>query len=289
MMLMAAQNITRSAKLDHNLKDQIEWLTDNFQDAYNSGFNYAHKVSKDVSAPTVFNFDNPKRRASNNSTLASVSQVGDFELQSFRLHDSPCRNVNRNGNGNADGTDFSGTASDNYNAHSSSSSAKGYNGYDQNGCSDGSSSNARRPTAGSFLGTGTGTGSRGSSGGYQPGNSAYDNRNIQRSDGNYDRTGGPRSGGYSGEERERSSSLYPTVPPFSNNTVPPFSGSNSDISRGGGNSSNGNAYGGMGDSTYSNTVPYRSYCDDISDSQLAVLDLDGESSVIIYYLLVISY
>jgi hypothetical protein len=42
--------------------------------------------------PRVFNFDNPKKRASKASTLASISQIGDFELQQFRISDSPCRN-----------------------------------------------------------------------------------------------------------------------------------------------------------------------------------------------------
>lgn len=73
-----------------NLKEQLEWIHANYETARDAGFEYAPRVSKDLQQqhqqgrPRVFNFVTNAQKRSNNSSLASISQVGLIALESFR-------------------------------------------------------------------------------------------------------------------------------------------------------------------------------------------------------------
>ena len=317
------QTLSRSVRLEHNLKEQIDWLTNNLQGAYFSGFTYAHKASKDLTKPTQYCFDNSSRKASGNSTLASLSEVGDFELQAFRLNDSPCRNGYTN-------TDSSSAIVSGVSGLFSSFPS--YPSYDQeggegqdglgNGYNNGSGSNSRvRPTAGSFLGTGgaSGAGSRG----FQPGRSGYSERDSSSSihtgsgnNGYGDNDGGSSNNGNSGRNSNRNygnngggsaggggqavtnyltynsstgnsntGSIYNNSSSsvnnnYSNNSINSSNNSSSSSSSSSSNNSNNNN---SSSSSSSSSSSYRNkgysndnYSDDISDSQLAFLDVDGQ-------------
>ena len=253
MMQPTKQALPRVAKIDHNLREQTDWLAENFEKAYFSGFNYAHIISKDITAPIVYNFDNPSRRASNSSTLASLSEIGDFELQLFRLNESPCRN------GYPNGKDLSvaiGSSNSSFPAFQDGQDGQEHNGSD--------SSSFRRPVAGSFL--------RLVDGGHKGGNSVhaenfYGNSSSIVSMSSYHNHGGKSSNfqiGISHADRTE----HKTVPIYPAS----YNGSNSN--------SNYDTYNynrsSSGPGDHCSMAPPKSYCDDISDSQLAVFDMDGK-------------
>ena len=173
-------------------------MSENFEKAYFNGFTYAHTLSKDVLAPVVFNFDNNPRRASNNSTLASLSQIGDFELQSFRLNSS----INSSGhNSNNTPAVPARTPSSSTSALSTSvewRSSESSEDQDLGGSAD--QNNRRRLTVGSFLSV------QGPSKGYQPSsapsNGYRSDYNSDTHDGNshqtHDRSSGTIYGNDSG-------------------------------------------------------------------------------------------
>lgn len=253
------QSLSRVAKVEHNLREQTDWLAENFEKAYFSGFNYAHIISKDITAPIVYNFDNPSRRASNSSTLASLSEIGDFELQLFRLNESPCRN------GYPNGKDTSAAIG----SHNSlfPAFADGQDGQEHDG-SD--SSSFRRPVAGSFLGS--------VDGGCKAGNNAHaesiniygKNSSIISMNSNYNN--GSKSSNYQNGISHADRAEHKTVPiyPASYNSSNINSNSNSNYDSYNYNRSSS----GPGD--HCSMAPPKSYCDDISDSQLAVFDIDGK-------------
>ncbi len=73
--------------MQHNLNDQIEWLTKNFTESHLAGFQYAPTASKNIEKPEKFNFDNQKRLTIRNVALSSVGNYGHMELQKFRKND----------------------------------------------------------------------------------------------------------------------------------------------------------------------------------------------------------
>ena len=256
-MQAQSQHIVRVNKLDNNLKDQIDWLSSNLEKSYFSGFNYAHTVSKDISAPPVFNFDNPSKRASNSSTLASISEIGDFELQSFRI------NSNLRGDNQRDFAERPASA----NGHASNSSAsfsydaeEHLNGGDQEQYRNSSSSYRPRPSVGSFLG------GQGAANGFLPGDRSRDRDEGRQS------TAADGSGNFNRSNNNSSSSAY--------GSGSSSSGCNN-MSRGLHTSSS--AYSGYSSainptsnsSSSSSTGPVETYSTCISDSQLAVLDIEG--------------
>lgn len=267
MMQGQSQHIIRVKKLDNNLKDQIDWLSLNLEKSYFSGFNYAHKVSKDISAPTVFNFDNPSKRASNSSTLASISEIGDFELQSFRINSNLRSDIQRD----------SAERPANANGHSSNSSAsfsydadEHLNGGDQEQHRS-SSSYRPRPSVGSFLG------GQGAANGFLPGD-----RSRDRDEG---RQSGSGNGNFNRSNNNTNSSSSGYGDQSGNSSSSSSSGYNN-MSRGlhTGSSSAYNSYSTARDppssssfssSSSSSTGPVEAYSTCISDSQLAVLDIEG--------------
>ena len=275
-MQAQSQHIVRVNKLDNNLKDQIDWLSSNLEKSYFSGFNYAHKVSKDISAPTVFNFDNPSKRASNSSTLASISEIGDFELQSFRIN-SNLRSDNQRDSAerpaNANGHALNSSASFSYDAE------EHLNGGDQEQHRNSSSSYRPRPSVGSFLG------GQGAANGYLPGDRPRDrdegrqsgsgNGNFNRSNNNNSSSSSSGYGNQSGNSSNSSSSGY------------------NNMSRGLHTSSSSayNSYGSVinppssssSSSSSSFTGPVEAYSTCISDSQLAVLDIEGITCALLTY------
>jgi hypothetical protein len=261
-MQTQSQHIARVNKLENNLKDQIDWLSTNLEKSYFSGFNYAHTVSKDISAPPVFNFDNPSKRASNSSTLASISEIGDFELQSFRIN-SNLRSDNQRDSAErpANGQPFISSASFSYEAE------EHLNGGDQEQHRSSSNSYRPRPSVGSFLG------GQGASNGFLPGDRSRDrdegrhsgsgNGNFNRSNNNY--SSSSSSSGY-GDQSSNGSSA--------------FSSGYCNMSRGlhTGSSSAYSSYSTAPSSSSSGSVEAYSTC--ISDSQLAVLDIEGIMSAL---------
>lgn len=78
--------------MKNNLKEQLEWLTANFEASKIAGFKYACEAAKSVDKDTtVFSFDNQARRQSRASTCSTLSDIGHLELETFRKEDSPCR------------------------------------------------------------------------------------------------------------------------------------------------------------------------------------------------------
>lgn len=70
--------------MQNNLNEQLEWLSNNFEEALYSGFQYAPTASLNIQRPVRFNFDNQKRVNSRNATLCSLGNIGFMELQEFR-------------------------------------------------------------------------------------------------------------------------------------------------------------------------------------------------------------
>ena len=249
VMQAQSQHITRVNKLDNNLKDQIEWLSLNLEKSYFSGFNYAHTASKDVIAPIVFNFDNPSKRASNSSTLASLSEIGDFELQSFRLS-SNLRNNNtteRPANGNV--------------SYSSASLSSEFEDHVGAGDQDPHRSNnySHRPSVGSFLGL------QGTAVGFLPG--ASDREQNKQS---YATTSSSFS-------RLNNGGSYGSV-----GNGPSTSATYGNISKSFTNDSSG--YSNYSNTRNSSTVAIEAFTTSISDSQLADLDIDGMKHISLYLL-----
>ena len=247
VMQAQSQHITRVNKLDNNLKDQIEWLSLNLEKSYFSGFNYAHTASKDVIAPIVFNFDNPSKRASNSSTLASLSEIGDFELQSFRLS-SNLRNNNtteRPANGNV--------------SYSSASLSSEFEDHVGAGDQDPHRSNnySHRPSVGSFLGL------QGTAVGFLPG--ASDREQNKQS---YATTSSSFS-------RLNNGGSYGSV-----GNGPSTSATYGNISKSFTNDSSG--YSNYSNTRNSSTVAIEAFTTSISDSQLADLDIDGMKHISLY-------
>jgi hypothetical protein len=269
-MQAQSQHIVRVNKLDNNLKDQIDWLSLNLEKSYFSGFNYAHKVSKDISAPPVFNFDNPSKRASNSSTLASISEIGDFELQSFRIN-SNLRSDNQRDSAerpaNANGHALNSSASFSYDAE------EHLNGGDQEQHRNSSSSYRSRPSVGSFLG------GQGAANGYLLGD-----RSRDREDG---RQSGSGNGNFIRSNNNNSSSSSSSgYGDQSGNSSSSSSSGYNNMSRGlhTGSSSANSSYGTARDppsssssSSSSFSGPVEAYSTCISDSQLAVLDIEGNT------------
>ena len=259
MIQPATQNLPRVVKLDHNLREQTDWLKDNFDKAYYAGFSYAHTISKDITAPKVYNFDNPSRRASNNSTLASLSEVGDFELQLFRMNESPCRN------GHPKGKDLSVAVGSLYSSFPAF--VDGQDGQEQNGYDGSSNNNLRRAVAGSFLGS--------AGGGNQTGIDVYADRVnfnsknssvISRDSNHYNdgKTSNQQGSICYGDRTEHKT--VPIYPASHNSHSSNISHNNSNYIK---SSSSSSAHGNM-------APPKSSYSDDITDSQLAVFDMDGK-------------
>lgn len=263
MMQAQSQHIVRVNKLDNNLKDQIDWLSSNFEKSYFSGFNYAHTVSRDISAPPVFNFDNPSKRASNSSTLASISEIGDFELQSFRIN-SNLRSDNQRDfverPANANGHASNSSASFSYDAE------EHFNGGDQEQHRTCSSSHRPRPSVGSFLG------GQGAANGFLPGDRSRDRDEGRQStsaggSGDFNRSHNNSSrsayGDQSGNGSSSSSSGYNNMSRGLHTSSSTYNGYSSVINP----SSNSSASLSAG--------PVETYSTCISDSQLAVLDIEG--------------
>ena len=143
--LPTVQPLPRKGNLEHNLSAQLDWLNQNRQAALFAGFSYAPTASKDINPDTtskVFNFDNltQKRRNGKASTLASLSEFGDFELQSFRQQ----QHVSRNAAPVTTSSSSAPTSSSSLQASSSSSSSSsnGTANYTYNGMASSSSSSA---------------------------------------------------------------------------------------------------------------------------------------------------
>lgn len=257
------QAISRTVALDSNLKEQLKWLSQNLITASYSGFNYAPKASEDFVVPTVFNFDNHIRRASNNSTLASLSEVGDFELQSFRAKNS-----------------FSGigpTVQKDFQSSSVGWSSSGrpalpsveWNGEDE---SDGhennvpSSYNIKRPSVGSFLG------SHGTSKSYQQAghsNSVNSTAGLAYTDNiNRNTSSGSSSSSGQGGSNHNSSNVW------NQNYYHNERRENANYNNN--NNQSKNDYNGNISSSSTAVNDYSYYPMDISDSQLADLDIDGQ-------------
>lgn len=254
-----SQAVPRTAALDSNLKEQLKWLSQNLTGAYYSGFNYAPKASEDFVVPTVFNFDNHSRRASNNSTLASLSEVGDFELQSFRAKNSF---LGTSSNFKTDlQSSFVGSSSS---ARPSVPSPEGdgqnlTDGYD-NGFP--SSYSTRRPSVGSFLGP------QGASKSYQHAGHANNinsaagrtyNDSTDRSSSNSNN--GSKFGGQGGGNQNNGSNDW--------HQSHSHSGSRGNIDY-----NNNRNYNELKSSSAANS-DFSNFPMDISDSQLAGLDIDG--------------
>ena len=255
-----AQFLPRLAELDNNLKEQVLWLSENFEKAYFNGFTYAHTLSKDVLAPVVFNFDNNPRRASNNSTLASLSQIGDFELQSFRLNSS----INSSGhNSNNTPAVPARTPSSSTSALSTSvewRSSESSEDQDLGGSAD--QNNRRRLTVGSFLSV------QGPSKGYQPSsapsNGYRSDYNSDTHDGNshqtHDRSSGTiygnDSGAYNGN---KVNSSYDSKSYSSNSSSSSSSSTN-------------------GTMQAPNGLYLPPFSMEVSSSQLAALDMESKKS-----------
>ncbi len=73
--------------MQHNLDEQLRWLTANLHDAQIAGFQYAPTASKNFEKPIKFNFDNQRRLNSRNAGLSSVGAFAHMELESFRKHE----------------------------------------------------------------------------------------------------------------------------------------------------------------------------------------------------------
>ena len=247
VMQAQSQHITRVNKLDNNLKDQIEWLSLNLEKSYFSGFNYAHTASKDVIAPIVFNFDNPSKRASNSSTLASLSEIGDFELQSFRLSSNLKNNntTERPANGNV--------------SYSSASLSSEFEDHVGAGDQDPHRSNnySHRPSVGSFLGL------QGTAVGFLPG--ASDREQNKQS---YATTSSSFS-------RLNNGGSYGSV-----GNGPSTSATYGNISKSFTNDSSG--FSNYSNTRNSSTVAIEAFTTSISDSQLADLDIDGMKHISLY-------
>ena len=245
-MQAQSQHITRVNKLDNNLKDQIEWLSLNLEKSYFSGFNYAHTASKDVIAPIVFNFDNPSKRASNSSTLASLSEIGDFELQSFRLS-SNLRNSNtteRPPNGNV--SNSSASLSSEFEDHVGAGDQDPHR----------SSNYSHRPSVGSFLGI------QGTAVGFLPGSSDRE-QNRQ----SYATTSSSFS-------RLSNGGSYGSIGSIgSTGNGPSTSATYGNMSKNFNNDSSG--YSNYSNTRNPSTVAIEAFTTSISDSQLADLDIDG--------------
>jgi hypothetical protein len=270
VMQAQSQHIVRVNKLDNNLRDQIDWLSLNLEKAYFSGFNYAHKVSKDITAPLVFNFDNHSKRASNSSTLASISEIGDFELQSFRIN-SNLRSENQRDSverpASANGHASNSTASFSYDAE------EHLNGVDQEQHRNSSSSYRPRPSVGSFLG------GQGAANGFLPGDRSRDRDEGRQSgsgNGNFNRSNNNSSssssssgyGDQSGNSSSSSSSGYNNMSRGLHTGSSTYSGYSSVINPLSSSSSSSSF-------PSSFTGPLEAYSTCISDSQLAVLDIEG--------------
>lgn len=247
MMQAQSQHIVRVNKLDNNLKDQIDWLSSNLEKSYFSGFNYAHTASKDVIAPIVFNFDNPSKRASNSSTLASLSEIGDFELQSFRLSSNLKNNntTERPANGNV--------------SYSSASLSSEFEDHVGAGDQDPHRSNnySHRPSVGSFLGL------QGTAVGFLPG--ASDREQNKQS---YATTSSSFS-------RLNNGGSYGSV-----GNGPSTSATYGNISKSFTNDSSG--FSNYSNTRNSSTVAIEAFTTSISDSQLADLDIDGMKHISLY-------
>lgn len=73
--------------MQHNLAEQIEWLSNNLADSQLKGFQYAPTVSKDIEKPVRFSFDNQRRLNSRNAALSSVGTFAHMELEMYRKND----------------------------------------------------------------------------------------------------------------------------------------------------------------------------------------------------------
>lgn len=86
------------AILSTNLEKELSTLQANLTKCQFSGFvyapAYAASVAEGIIAETkrvVFDFEDSTTKLSNNSTAASLGQIGNIELDVFRKNDSPCR------------------------------------------------------------------------------------------------------------------------------------------------------------------------------------------------------
>jgi hypothetical protein len=72
-----------------NITEQLKWLELNIESAMNESFSHATSLSKNVTIPTVYSFENSSRKNMKNSAISSLSEIGNIELESFRKVDSP--------------------------------------------------------------------------------------------------------------------------------------------------------------------------------------------------------
>jgi hypothetical protein len=250
------QAIPRTAALDSNLKEQLKWLSQNLTGASYSGFNYAPKASEDFVVPTVFNFDNHSRRASNNSTLASLSEVGDFELQSFRAKNSFFGN--------------SSTVPKELPSSSSGWSSSGRSNvpsieWDGQDTSDGHENNVpnsyKRPSVGSFLGQ-NGTSKNYENAGYTNSVNSSAGRAYDHVNNNNSKSSSSSSSKYAGQGGSNQ-----------NNNNNDWHQNNYNSERRENDYNNSHS---KNDYSTSNIAAKTDYSMDISDSQLAGLDIDGQ-------------